>query len=46
VPVFLGLNTGGNWTVARDPGVRAANEKARGRAISCAWCSATAFGSR
>jgi len=31
VPVFLGLNSGGNWTVSRDTGVLDANEASRGR---------------
>lgn len=31
VPVFLGLNTGGNWTVSTDEGVFAAEGRKRGR---------------
>ena len=31
VPVFLGLNSGGNATIWRDPGVPATNEGSRGR---------------
>lgn len=31
VPVFLGLNTGGNWTVAPDEGIFAAEGRQRGR---------------
>lgn len=31
VPVFLGLNTGGNWTIAPDEGVFAAEGRKRGR---------------
>jgi hypothetical protein len=31
VPVFLGLNTGGNWTVSTDPGVSAPEGRKRGR---------------
>lgn len=31
VPVFLGLNTGGNWTVSTDPGVLAPEGRKRGR---------------
>jgi len=31
VPVILGLNTGGNWTVSTDPGVLAPADRKRGR---------------
>lgn len=31
VPVFLGLNTGGNWTISPDEGILAAEGRRRGR---------------
>lgn len=31
VPVFLGLNSGGNWTISTDPGVHAPEGRKRGR---------------
>jgi len=31
VPVFLGLNTGGNWTISTDPGIFASAGRKRGR---------------